>query len=223
MPDKKELVDYRAALKAELEATRETTAPPGGNRIKLNAQKQFELPDGTVSGKPLEAIILDYRSLNTFYEGIYNPKDIKAPVCAAVSKTLANLVPVEEGTSIQADSCNVCPQNEWGSGNGNGKACKNGKRVAVMAVDGTEALILNVSPTGTGLFDKYINSLAAIGKTPMEVITSITFDPNVAYAKLNFEVGDGHDSMAEVMAARTAIQATLDASPIPVEKVAATA
>lgn len=181
------LLDIRARLKAELVDQRERIAPPSGNRISTEG-KQFKLPDGTVLrgnlGKtgtdgPLTCIILDWRITHMYRPGMYDAKKHEIPSCWAISRTLDCAPDPSKVTSAKHESCDGCPFNEFGSAmNQKGKACKEGRRLAVIPADATEETIpwiLELPPTSIRGFEAYVTRLNGLGQHPMEIITEVGF------------------------------------------------
>lgn len=160
----------------------------GGDVIAISQDKNFKLPDGTVTGDPLDLIIVDFVSANSFYEGAYNPNDIQPPGCYAVHKIIDQMVPTDKSPNQQASNCATCPMNQFGSA-GSGKACKNSRLLAVLPADfddDTPLWVIKVSPTALKNFDKYVSSLARNGILPSMVKTVVDFNPAESYAQLMF-------------------------------------
>ena len=215
-----ELVDVQAQIAAELATLDNTVSPPSGHRISVKG-KVFTLPTGEQSEGPLEAIILDWRSVNMYYTGIYNPSDPKPPACFAIAKNKADLKPSPHCSDPQADSCDeeVCPFNKWGSapGGGKGKACKNTYRLAVVSADATEKTpvwTLEVSPTGVTGFDNFVTNLKSqYGMLPLQVVVAIAFDTTAAYPKLVFGEFKPHNAIELAFTLREAAKPLLDREP----------
>lgn len=183
------IVSISEAIKAQAAAMNDRIAPPSGNKIKL-APNQITLPDGSKSPGPIEAVIVDFVSRNMFYEGAYDPNNIVPPVCFAIGNNPKTLVPSPNSTNRQAESCDKCPMNAFGS-NGAGKACKNERLLALLPapVDGEEPSaddplwLLSVSPTALKGFDGYVGNVARTFETPpVGVVTTISLDETKTYA-----------------------------------------
>lgn len=191
------LVDIKAQLKAQLMEQRERVAPPSGQRISTKG-KVFALPDGRTSTGPLDAIILDFRITHAYYTGLYDPKNPKPPICWAVSRTLEckpdeSIVQPKFSCCLGRDENGeliTCPMNEYKSASqGNGKACKEGRRLAIIPPDATadsEIWTLDVSPTGIRSFEAYMTRLRESDHHSMEVVTQIAFKADEAYPTLVF-------------------------------------
>lgn len=193
------VVDIQAMLKAQAAAMSERTAPASGNYIRVTQDKQFMLPDGTKTPGPLELVIVDFSSKNSFYEGAYDPKAITPPACFAIGPNPLKMVPSDNAPLKQAVSCQGCPMNEFGSA-GTGKACKNSRVLAVLPPDAdadTPLWLLATSPTANKGFDGFVNSVARVFQTPpIGVVATVGFDTNETYAKLVFSDPKPNENIA---------------------------
>lgn len=170
-------------LAAEAQAMINKAGSLSGDVIKVK-NKKFVLPDGRESDT-FAAVIVDFINVNEFYEGRYDPKVIKPPVCAAKGSDPRAMVPFPESPKAQADSCTECPNNQFGS-DGKGKACKNGMWLSVVPSDDltAEPLIVKLAPTSTTPFRRYLTLLASTGRPHFSVVTNFTLDKSVDYAKI---------------------------------------
>lgn len=183
----------RDQIAAENKALAARIQAPGGDKIKLTKDKNFKLPDGTKSPGPMTVVVLDFVSVNKFYDRPYDEKEITPAACYAVGNVISSLAPVDASPAKQAETCSECPNNEFGS-KGRGKACSNTRLLAVVAGAGDSALdpkspmwLLEVSPTGIKAWDAYVSSVRTqFNVPPIGVITEISFDPNVDYQTLRF-------------------------------------
>lgn len=183
------IVSIQDALKAQALAMAGRTAPATGSAIRVTQDKQFLLPDGTKTPGPLELVIVDFTSKNMFYEGAYDPKNISPPACFSIGNDIKGMAPSKNAPAPQASSCDSCPMNQFGSA-GDGKACKNCRVLAVLPPDAdadTPLWILSTSPTANKGFDGYVGSVARLFEMPpIGVVTTVSFDTSVTYAKLVF-------------------------------------
>lgn len=181
------LAEMKAKMAADLAALQGRTGAPGGDKISCK-NKKFKLPDGTEADE-LQLIIVDFTNVNSFYEGAYNKDAIVPPACFAIHPLLASLTPSDASPVKQSDACTGCPMNEFGS-DGNGKACKNARRLAVLPPDADEDTplwILDASATAIKHFDSYVRSVAQkFGMTPVGVITTVSFEPTSDFPSLRF-------------------------------------
>ena len=183
------LVSIKEQMARELATLGERTAAATGDKINLK-EKQFTLPDGS-KHDTLELVVVDFVAANTFYEGAYNKDVITPPACFAIGQVITTMVPSKNSPVPQSDTCAGCPMNEYeSSGNGKGKACKNGRRLAVLppdADDDTQIMILDVSPTGLKSFDGFVRSAQAkFGVLPIGLIVEVSFDEGSSYPSLRF-------------------------------------
>lgn len=196
---KKDVLNVQEELKKELAGLKERVDPPSGYMISVKG-KSFALPNGSSSDGPLTCVILDWVTANTYFEGVYNPKDIKPPVCFATAAEPAKAAPSDNSPKKQSETCGECPKNEWGSDpqGGKGKACKNTRRLLIVPIDATEKTqpwIISVSPTGLKYFDKYVNTLSDMNVHPMEIATDISFEASEPFPSLRFEVKEKHSNL----------------------------
>ena len=170
-------------LAAEAQAMINKAGAVAGATIRVK-NKKFVLPDGREAAT-FTAVILDFINVHEFYEGRYDPKVIRPPVCAAKGEDPKNMVPYDESPKPQADNCNECPMNQFGS-EGKGKACKNGIWLAVVPADDltSEPLMVKLAPTSTMPFRKYVSLLANTGRPLFSVVTEFSLDNSVDYAKI---------------------------------------
>lgn len=181
------LVDIKAEMAAQVAALAERVGTAGGDKIQLK-DKKFILPDGSETDT-LNVVIVDFVSVNNFYEGAYDAKNISPPACFAIGTVPTQMAPSNNSPVKQSDNCAGCPMNQFGSA-GDGKACKNMRRLAVLPPDAdadTPLWILDVSPTGLKSFDGYVRSVASKFQVPpIGVVTEVTFASEVSYGSLRF-------------------------------------
>lgn len=183
---KEQLAADTAALANRIQA-------PGGDKIKLTKKKTFKLPDGTEHPGPLTVVIVDFVSVNKFFDKPYKEGEVTPPACFAVGLEPTSLVPAASSPDVQSTSCATCPNNEFGS-KGNGKACANHRVLAVVQGEGDAALdpkapmwLLEVSPTAIKAFDAYVSTVRTqFNVPPVGVITDVFFDPSSEYQSLRF-------------------------------------
>jgi hypothetical protein len=183
------IVNIQEMLKAQAAAMSGRTAPATGSAIRVTQDKKFQLPDGTVTPGPLELVIVDFTTKNMFYEGAFDPKNISPPACFSIGNDIKTMVPSKNAPAAQAPDCASCPMNQFGSA-GDGKACKNTRVLAVLPPDADENTplwLLATSPTANKGFDGYVGQVARLFEMPpVGVVTTVSFDTSVTYAKLVF-------------------------------------
>jgi len=167
-----------ASIQQEILELQKRVQAPTGSRISVMNNGKFKVPGiGEVEG-PIDVIVVQFAAANYLYKGAYRKDNPQPPVCAAVGKgTNDDLIPAENAPEIQADDCKTCPMNQFGS-NGNGKACKNMKMVALLPADAGEGnesdiMTISVSPTGIKDFDSTISKIAGMGRLPRQLVMSM--------------------------------------------------
>jgi hypothetical protein len=210
------IVDIRALLAKETESLGERVGAPGGDSIRVTQDKNFEMPDGTTLTELKGVVIVDFVSTNKFYEGAYDPKNISPPACFAIGTNPSQMVASDNSPVKQADTCAVCPMNQFGS-SGNGKACKNSRVLALLPADADEdtpLMILGVSPTALKAFDAFVTSIVrSFQLPPVGVMVDITFDPNSSYASLRFGNPQPNTNLANHFARKDEAQKRLATEP----------
>lgn len=221
-----------AQLKKELAviAAEEHSAEPVvlGNFLSVKG-KRFSFQD-MVLGEQLNVVILDHCFENQFYASAYDPENPALPICYAIGKSEKDMGPNPEipGIQVQHETCHGCPQNEFGTAEtGRGKACKNGRKLALISVpeEGLTAervtnatvAFLRLSPTALRGFSGYLKRITATLQAPLfAVITTLSFDESMDYASVvatyNSPIED-RDILSAIIARRDEIQAELRAGP----------
>lgn len=124
--------DAEMAKQAEVAAGMEASTG-GGNFFSLRGG-QLSFNDAQLPKNQMAVVVLDGVLENVYYEGKFDPDDISGPVCYAFGRDEKDMKPHAEATKPQAESCAVCPHNEWGSADtGRGKACANRRRLALIS------------------------------------------------------------------------------------------
>lgn len=197
-----EVATIEEQIRKDLETLNQRVTPPSSTKISTEGSR-FTLPGGEPKPGPISVVILNYTWVLSKYKGAYQKGKPQAPICFAVGDFAPDggqLSPHEESPEKQNDVCKTCKHNQWGTGpNGRGRACKHTRRLVVVAADAdkdTQPLTLYVSPTALRNFDAYVTDLAREQLSPVQVITSIDFDPNESYPKLIFRKEAKHGDLA---------------------------
>jgi len=196
------LIDIKAEMKKQADAIASRIGKPGGDFIKIQQDKKFKLPDGTVSDGPLSVVILDFVSVNTFYDRPYKEGEQTPPACFAINEEPDRLAPHPTSPDLQVEKgkvCKECANDVFGSA-GNGKACTNTRVLAVVEPGVKDAPVLNlkVSPTAIRAFDAYVKTIKEqFDGPPMVVVTDIYFDPGFKYPTLRFGSPRPNEQLAE--------------------------
>lgn len=186
------------------------------NTISLR-DKVFTMPNGEVVTGPIQLVIIDFVSMNKFYEGKYNPSNPTPPECFAINKIPTELAPDESSPEVQSEGdCSECPMAVWGS-DGDGKACKETRRLAVLPVDATDkdqVMTLNVPPTAVKGFDAYVKQVAKLYQVPpVGVLTTIDFHPEKDYPLPLFGNAEANPDVELFFARRDEAQDVLSVKP----------
>lgn len=183
------IVSIQDALRAQAAAMSERINPATGINIRTTQDKKFALPDGSKTGDPLEVVIVDFVTTHEFYEDDYDKDSIVPPGCFAVGINPKKMTPSDNVPNKQADNCQECPMNQFGSA-GKGKACKNGRMLAVLPPDAdadTPIWLMKVSPTAIKGFDAFVaNVVRMTGMSPVSMVATVGFNDAVTYAQLEF-------------------------------------
>lgn len=193
-----DLASLQAELSAEASSIIEQIGKPATNKISIK-DKQFTLPDKTVLGDTMECVILDFVNRNEFYKGRWDPKNPAPPDCVAAAKKIEDLAPFKDSPDMQADSCDECMMNQFGS-NGDAKACKNTFYLAVRPLDSEDDMImtLSVPPTSLKNFKGFVQKVAKLyNLPPIGVVTRIGFNQDSTYSMLTFEDVEPNSALAD--------------------------
>lgn len=195
-------INIQEELSQQAKAISQRLTAPSAPIIRVKQNKEFEFPNGDVGSEPFPAVILDFVAKNLYYPGRYNPNAITPPACFAIGYEPSKLIASDNSPEKQNDTCAGCEKNEFGSGEGAGKACKNSRVLALLPPDAKQReedgedvpiWLITVSPTALKAYDSYVRQLAsARGVMPIQVITHIGFDPNSDYPTLRFGRPEAH-------------------------------
>ena len=170
-------------LKAEIEDELDDFEDAGGidcRRIKMPTgnSKSFEVesdnPDDPDTQKELRGVILFTHKMNARWEGDYGGEN-RMPVCSSWDAKQG----VAFGTG-EAINCDTCEYNEF-KGNGQGKECKNTRRIYLMLDGKPHLYLLTVPPTSLNAVSKQLKRLIT-GGTPLTRIV-VTFRLESAKSK----------------------------------------
>ena len=177
-PLMKSLTHKPVEAKASLERE-----PMGGVPIIRTRGKKFKIDETTLKA-PLHVVVLGSSFVNAWYDSDYDSDSPMAPACVAVGEIgkESEMRPQANSPKPQHETCTGCPQGQFGTADkGRGKACRNGRRVAVIGVTDNrpepQVMLLNVPPTGLRKFSAYVKQVASVADRPLHgVETSFDFD-----------------------------------------------
>jgi len=149
---------------------------------------------GKLTDRVLNVIIVNARKnvSRVYYAGKYNPDEIVPPTCWANDGD----APDAGVKDKQSSSCATCAQNIAGSGDGNSRACRFQRRIAVVLEGDTSGDVYQIALPATTIFGKgegnlhpfesYTKYIAGNGRNIDQIITQISMDLDSDTAKLLF-------------------------------------
>lgn len=150
-------------------------------RIPAGGSTAFEIPDGdaddTQMVKEVTGVILLHHPAYAYYSEKYaggsNPPD-----CGSFDGVT--------GTGIPGGSCAVCPYNQYGSGEGQGKACKNRRMIYILMEGELFPMVLSL-PTGSlKEFQKYVKRQLSKARKLSQIVTKISLRKAVSKSGIAF-------------------------------------
>lgn len=129
-----------------------------------------------------------------YYAGAYEEGVAVAADCYSED----GKTPAKDSSNRQSDSCDTCPQNIAGSGQGDSRACRYQQRLAVVLEGELAGDVYQLALPATSLFGKgepngkkmplqaYARHLASNGVPITAVVTEMRFDTASATPKLTF-------------------------------------
>lgn len=148
-----------------------------------------------VPNNKLQVIILDVAVERDYYEGRFDPLNVRSPVCFALTKMGEDEVPHELSVKKQHDNCAECEWNKWGTAirdgvKTRGKACQERRRMIIIPAHdmskmnpdeilAAEVATLKTPVTSVRLWGQYVSTVAGLfQRPPFGVITEIGVVPN---------------------------------------------
>jgi hypothetical protein len=188
---------------------------PVGGFAKISAKGGILAIDGVpLEDNELRCVVLVAMHENTYFPGTYDPNNSLPPSCFSYGEfdsdtAEEDMAPHEESETPQGDEetgkCAGCWANVMGSADtGRGKACKNGRRLALItedALDSAEAMAaaeirsFAISVTSVKFWAKYVReTLGEVNRPYYGVITKIKVSPD---AKTQFKVNFGFEELID--------------------------
>lgn len=197
----------------------------GNKRISIRGKKFRLVVDGeemsTIKQEHLDVVIVNATKdvARTYYAQAYDPKaEATPPDCWSKDGT----VPDASIAEPQARKCEACPQNIKGSGQGNSRACRFSKRIAIALADDINAGVYQLNLASTSIFggddikdmpfNKYVKFVAAQGYSIDTMVTTMYFDddsdsPRVFFVPRRFLTKDEYEVTAKLGKSQEAINA----------------
>lgn len=189
-----------ALIEADLKKRAETVSQQIGvlesRKITVD-QKEGQLmgPGGLALGDEQRIIVVDFCTVNRYYDRPYSEGNIGPPACMAVGDIIKDMVPEEGVPAQQSEFCRDCWANEWESDlKGRGKACKNTRDLAIVLADELEdpdvipeLYVVSCSPTSIKSFDAAAaKALQLFGSTPIKAVMTMRVKATANYYNLQF-------------------------------------
>lgn len=180
-----ELQDEMTDLDDERGITARQIKIPSGGGIAFEVESDD--PESPDSEKELEAVLVFTHRMNSYWEGDFGSSENKAPACSAID--------AKKGVSFETGEvrdCENCPMNQYGS-DGDGKACKNMRRMYLLLSGKPGVYLLSIPPTSLKDVNKQLARLMGNSKTPytrMVLKFKLTKDKNkngIAYSRVGIE------------------------------------
>ncbi len=154
-----------------------------------------------VPGNKFQGVILASVFENAYYTEEFDPQNPSSPGCYAFSDPAIDpeqqekaMKPHADAPEPQSDGCADCKWNKFGTAEkGRGKACKNGRRMALIHVDDLKkdpkdwtVAFLKIPPTSLPGWAGYVRSLNDMaGRPAYGVVTEVAVVPD---AKAQYKV-----------------------------------
>lgn len=129
----------------------------------------------------------------SYYKGTYDPNAKAAP---PECWSRDSVTPAKEVKNPQSPNCATCPQNIKGSGQGEGRACRYARQLAVVLGNDIHGDIFSISIPAASVFgddpkkmglNSYARYLAAHQGSVNTVVTELRFDTDASTPKLMFK------------------------------------
>lgn len=139
--------------------------PSGGG---LSFELSGDDPDNPETAQTLTGVIVHHYPVNVYWEHDFDGAG-GLPDCS--SPDGKHGINAKTGEVLD---CASCPYNQFGSGKGNSKACKNTHRVYLLRENEPLPILLTLPPTSLRAFKDYLaKRLIMKGKRSTDVLTSI--------------------------------------------------
>lgn len=179
------VVKWDEELAKEAKALAATEKEAGGRKFITHKDGQLYFAGAEIPDNELSVVILGVVHENQYYEDTYREGEFQIPACFAFGMTEDEMEPHELAQKPQCEGCEGCPLNEWGSADvGEGKACKNVRRFAMISsadledLEHAEVAYLKLPVTSVKHWAAYMKkTLEKIVQKPYwGVVTKISLD-----------------------------------------------
>ena len=190
---------------------------------------QLSFQGAPIPGNSMDVVVLESIHERTFYSEKYGQGENTSPACYSFSQTGEDMTPHPEAAAPQSKTCKGCPHDKWKSAdNGRGKACREGRRLALLSaadltdpdkVVGATVGYLRLPVTSVRGFSAYVQ--AVVGGTDLPLFCSVTRVKVVPDAKTQIKVvfervaSLDSDAIVETVFQRATAEAENIAFPYP--------
>ena len=159
-------------------------------RIRFRQGKFYFSDDPSDKGvEEFEGVLLYYGRQNTYWDGTYDPNNVTPPECFSVDGENGSKARDSEG---RFGNCKDCTLNQFGSGVGKGKACRNQVKLYVQVMGTTVPATLFLAPTSISNFTQnfIMNKVTQKGLNYFKIVTRFKAfqKERETYFRINFEV-----------------------------------
>lgn len=191
--------EEQLAKQAAAAADQEASTQVGFKRFSIKGGVLM-FDEAPVPNNQMAVVIADFTNYYGVYHEAYDPNDPQPPDCYAFGRSEDEMTPHENASDPQAETCAVCPLNEWGSADvGRGKKCRNKRRMMVLpagdldrngdfeaeedptAYENEEFGVLEIPPTSIPGFGAYVKKVSTKLKRP----------PHAMFTKVRVMSDDG--------------------------------
>jgi hypothetical protein len=210
---KNEIVSFESEMAKLAEQSIQAEKNSAGVSFITTSGGVMKYRDNPIAGNSLDVIVLASPVERLYYTSRYDPTNNAPPSCFALGSTITGLKPSHLSDSPQAELCESCPKNQWGSATngGKGKACGEKRRLFLMTADSAvsadsvnlaEVAALRIPVTSVKGYATYVQTVASTVKRPLAaVITKVSLvpDPKTQF-KIQFTYVKALDDMSIVKA-----------------------
>lgn len=194
---KTDIARIEADLAERAKSISKQIGSPDSKRITVDQKDGTLLGPGGVSlGDEMRVIVVDFCTVNRYYDRNYDAANPQPPACYAIGDIILDMAPEPESPAVQSDLCRTCWANEWNSdpGGGRGKACKNSRDLVIVNADELEdpeaepeMFIVSCSPTSIKSFDAAAAMILRLfNGTPIKAVMTMKVKATANYYNLQF-------------------------------------
>ena len=200
---------------AEAASAQESLEQTGSGSAISTRNGKFSY-QGTTIGYEMDVIVLGFSHARAWYDQAYDSDEQQSPACFAISEDGLEESPHEDSPVPQADICANCEYDAWGSANtGNGKACRQHRRLMVMAwqddLHEADVASVNVPPASLKNWKGYIKKVSKQLHRPCYgVVTKMSFDQDADYATMDFDMVEQINDPADMQVVMDAVETIED-------------